>query len=193
MGGKSGSEVAYQPDNTPQFDFASMMGAMGGMNVPSGPSAEELNAQAEEREEERRVTQGLNDRDSLYSEYLDAGGAATDYINNLITDERSNADLLGIDYNITDEEKQGRIDNYFASIWGEGSQTSLESSFSEFGDPEGFDGFLYNRGDSEEAASGPEETNQTVSEGQQPSQSGTTILTESSLLAEEDETSILGG
>jgi len=193
MGGKSGGdEAAFVPNNEPQFDFASMMAGMGEMSAPTGPSADEINADAEARTEENRVTQGLNDRDSLYSEYLDAGGAATDYINNLINDERSNANLLGIEYAVDDVSKQSRIDNYFASIWGEGSQTNLQNMFDEFGDPEGFEGFQFNRGESSEADASAASTEQTASEGQAPSQATGTIST--SLLDEEDQaTSILGG
>ena len=191
MGGKSDNEVAYQPNNEPQFDFASMMGAMGEMSVPSGPSAESIQADADARAEEDRVTKGLNDRDALYSEYLDAGGAATDYINNQINSERSNANLLGIEYNIDDATKQGRIDNYFASIWGEGAQGDLENLFTEFGNPEGFEAFQFNRGDSSAADAGPGDPAEEASAGQALRPTGT--ITTSLLEEEEPATSILGG
>ena len=192
MGGKSGGEeVAFQPNNEPEFDFASMMAGMGEMSAPTGPSAEEINAQAEERAEEDRLTKGLNDRDTMYSDYLDAGSAATDYINNVINDERANADLLGIEYNVDDASKQGRIDNYFASIWGEGAQSELEAAFTEFGNPEGFESFQFTRGEAGEADAGPTDTEKTASTGYTPASESGTLVT--SLLEEEDEVSILGG
>ena len=148
MGGKSSAQpVSTAPPPAPNIDYGALMASMAIPQAPSGPSAEEINAKAQEREDKRLKTEGLNSRDSLYSEYLDAGGAATDYVNNLIKGEQANADLLGIEYNITDESKQARIDDQFASIWGEGAQTELEALFTEWGNPEGFEAFLYNRGD----------------------------------------------
>ena len=64
-----------------------------------------------------------------------------------IADEMAQAKLSGVDYDITDEQKQQRINNYFATIWGEGDQSRLESLIGEWGNPEGFEGFTVTRGD----------------------------------------------
>lgn len=98
-------------------------------------------------EEERRRIEGENRRDSLYSNYLDAAGSATDYVNTEISRELANAQLLGIDYDITDEAKSTRINDYFATIWGEGQQSQLEALMGEWGNPKGFEGFTIVRGD----------------------------------------------
>jgi len=99
---------------------------------------------------------GEQQRDQLYSDYLNAASTATDFINSEIAREQSNASLLGIDYSITDEGKTDRISNYFASIWGEGDQSQLEGLFSLWGNPAGFSGFDLERGDAAGFA-GPKE------------------------------------
>ena len=137
----------------------------------------------EEMEAERRRIEGENRRDALYSDYLDAAGVATDFINSQIASEQSNAALLGIDYDITDEQKSARISNYFAGIWGEGQQNQLEALMSEWGNPQGFEGFTIERGDADLAEGGPEgeEDQVAVGEGLRPR----TVL--------EDEEQVLGG
>jgi hypothetical protein len=119
--------------------------------VSTGPSYEQQQAdqQAEydRRMEEQRVAQGRADTNAAYSDYLSAANSATDYINTEITKQQANADLLGIDFSITDEQKQERINNYFATIWDEGKQNTLDSLRGQFGDPDGFGGFSVVRGD----------------------------------------------
>jgi len=107
---------------------------------PEGPSYEEQLA------EQQRI-QGTQNRDTLFSKYMDAASAATDYVNGEIKREQANAKLLGIDYNISDEQKKTRINNYFATLWGEGQQSQLEALMNKWGNPEGFTGFDIVRGD----------------------------------------------
>jgi len=90
-------------------------------------------------------TQGLNNRDSAYTSYYDAADKATSHVNGLISEERSNAALLGIDYNITDEQKSTRINSYFSDIWSQSNQDSLDQLTLDFGAPEGFEGFSVTR------------------------------------------------
>lgn len=104
-------------------------------------------AAAEQAKKEAARTAGLNSRDALYSEYMNAAGTAVDFVNQQIRDEMANSKLLGIDYGITDEQKSQRISDYFASLWGEGQQAKLEGLFNEWGQPEGFEGFNIARGD----------------------------------------------
>ena len=47
---------------------------------------------------------------------------------------------MGVDFNVTDEQKASRISDYFATLWGEGSERQLESLIKEWGSPEGFSG-----------------------------------------------------
>lgn len=109
--------------------------------------------------------QGLNDRDSAYTNYLDAAGTAADYVTGEIAKEQSNANLLGVDYNITDEQKATRINDYFATLWGEGDQLDLENLMGTWGNPDGFTEFSVTRGDASvyEGRETPEETLSTSS------------------------------
>jgi len=114
---------------------------------PPAAATEDYAAQLEGRRQADLKTQGENNRDNLYADYMTAAGSATDYINNEITNERANARLMGVDYKLTDTGKADRISNYFASIWGEGDQTKLEGLFSKWGKPKGFTDFAITRGD----------------------------------------------
>ncbi len=133
------------------YDF--FADAMKGMHAPSGGGVDfEAQMQAQQdmlaqQEAERRRIEGENQRDALYGSYMDAAGTATDYINQQVTEERANARLLGIDYQLDDEMKGQRISDYFASIWGEGQQQQLEALMGEWGNPKGFSGFAVTRGD----------------------------------------------
>jgi len=122
-----------------------------------------------QQEADRRRIEGENRRDSLYSAYMDAAGAATDYVNSEIAREMSNAALIGVDYSLDDEMKSQRINDYFATIWGEGEQSSLEALMGEFGNPKGFGGFSITRGDGTKYAGteGGEES-KAVSGGMRP-------------------------
>ena len=144
MGKKSAPEpqpvVPQKPFEMPTFempDFSAMMPEP----QPQGPSFEEQQAALE-------LQQKTSRRDSLFADRMDAAGTATDYITQLVAQEQSNAALMGLDYEITDEQKTNRINNYFASIWGEGSESELTALMSEVGNPDGFEEFLVTRGDS---------------------------------------------
>ncbi len=113
--------------------------------IPEGPSYEDqLAAQKEQY--------GIQQRDQLFSTYLDAANAAADFVNAEIEDEIANARLIGVDYNITDEQRQQRINDYFATLWGEGQQQQLEGYIKDYGTPEGFEGFTITRGNAENYA-----------------------------------------
>lgn len=135
--------------------FGEMMGGFEGGFEPSGPSYEEQMEMA-------RIERGKAKRDAGYTAYMDASSAATDYVNSEINKEISNANLLGIHYDITDEMKQARIENYFASIWGEGEDAEVRALVEEFGEPTGFEGWFLNRGDASLAEGGETEGDETV-------------------------------
>ena len=112
------------------------------MPTYEGPSYEEQLAMQQEQ-------MGKQERDELYSGYLTAVEQATGYVNSQIEQEMANANLLGIDYDITDEQKRQRISDYFATIWGAGDQARLEELMGTYGNPEGFTDWLVIRGNPE--------------------------------------------
>lgn len=101
---------------------------------------------------EQRDTANTSRRDTLFSGYMTAAESAVDYINNQINEERSNAALLGIDYQLTDEMKQQRINKYFDSLWGAGDELELDNLIKDYGNPTGFDGTWTIRRTTDEAA-----------------------------------------
>ncbi len=151
--------------------FAGMFEGAGAGGTSSGPSYADQMAQQqaeyEQRLAEQRRAEGIAKRDSMYGNYLTAAGSATDYVNSQIDKERSNAALLGIDYNLDDAKKAERISNYFATVWGEGDQTQLEQAMSEWGNPSGFTDWTITRGDASahQSADGGEETLVGTSQG----------------------------
>jgi len=106
----------------------------------------EAEERAEAKAEENRIKQGGKDLQSAFGGYMDASMEATDYVNNLIGQERSNAALLGINFNITDEQKAQRISDRFATIYGEDAWRQMQNLNDEFGDPENPLEFLIERG-----------------------------------------------
>lgn len=84
--------------------------------------------------------------DTLYGNYLSAGEQATDYVNEQIKQEKSRANLLNIEYDITEEEKASRISNQFANLWTSTDDQALRNLVDTWGEPLGFGGFTYNRG-----------------------------------------------
>lgn len=163
--------------------FAALMhGASGGSH--SSASAEsssyadalaQQEASMAQAEEDARRAAGIAERDQLFGSYMDAASSATDFIGSEIDRERSNARLLGIDYTMTDEIKSTRINDYFASIWGEGEQGRLDALMGEWGNPQGFSGYTVTRGDGSKYA-GTEGSEEEISktQGQRPA----TIVTE---------------
>lgn len=183
MAGGSAAKQAHEP----AFHFPEF----GGFHMPhspSGPSYEDQLAQQQAMMDKSQADaariQGENQRDQLYSAYMDAAGSATDFINSEIEREQSNARLLGIDYSIDDEMKSQRISDYFASVWGEGEQSQLEAMMGKWGNPQGFSGFTITRGDASKYA-GKEGSEKEVgtSVGQKPKPT----------LATDEEEDTLGG
>lgn len=90
--------------------------------------------------------EGIRDRDAGFSSYLEAGNLASDFVDTELAQERSNAALLGIDFNFTQEQRQGRISDKFGQIWSEENQEELDALFTEFGAAEGFTNWSFQRG-----------------------------------------------
>jgi hypothetical protein len=142
-------------------------------------------AEAQKQQEALLRERGESDRDQLYSGYMDAANSATDNVNSEIADESSNARLLGVEYDITDDQKQQRIGDYFATLWGEGQQSQLEGLMDKWGKPKGFEGFSVARGDGSkyEGKKKGEKKSVSQSKGVKPK----------IILDEEDNADMLGG
>jgi hypothetical protein len=130
----------------------SMMEAMAGMMAPMEmgammPESASINEDYLANQEEQKKAEGISRRDELYADYLDSVDKATNYVNDQIEQEKANADLLGVQYNMDDSIKNQRISDYFASIWGSGQQGELEKLMTDWGNPEGFEDWLVVRGD----------------------------------------------
>lgn len=138
------SELMTPPEAPPSPNMPPPPGGGGGGG--GGPDPYGLWKDEQDRlREEARVAAGVEDRDFLYSNYLDAATAATDYVGTRVAKERSNAALMGIEYDITAEDQQRQVQDYFTSIWAEENQTNLQDLMTEFGDPEGFERFELER------------------------------------------------
>lgn len=74
-------------------------------------------------------------RDQAIVDYTEALRYATDTVNSMISQERQNALLMGVDYNITDESKTQRISNQLATDdrWTSSMQTDLDQLIADYG------------------------------------------------------------
>lgn len=113
---------------------------------PLGELFNEETERVKREQEEALRKMKIGQRDTMLAERLGYEENAIDYINSQIAQERSNAALFGIDYNMDDDIKQGRINDYFATMWTEQQENDLGAMLTEFGNPEGFSGFTATRG-----------------------------------------------
>jgi len=88
--------------------------------------------QAEYQEQQRRA-EGTRQLDEMFGSRLNAANKAISETNASINDELAHAATRGIDYTITPEQKQERIDNAFAAYWAEGDEANYNTFLSEFG------------------------------------------------------------
>ena len=119
------------PQVDPMQAFMEMFAAPVGGGGNHKPSASPEDRARIAQEEATKVT-GQNDLSALYGEYVKASGAATDYVNQQISDERSNAAVLGVDYNMTDQAKTTRITDYLGTLFSD--YEKLQQLEKDFGD-----------------------------------------------------------
>jgi len=172
-----------QPESPSPFEMYSEQ--MASQSKQLAQAQAQAAAEAQEQQEALLRERGESDRDQLYSGYMDAANSATDNVNSEIADESSNARLLGVEYDITDDQKQQRIGDHFATLWGEGQQSQLEGLMDKWGEPEGFEGFSVARGDGSkyEGKKKGEKKSVSQSKGVKPK----------IILDEEDDADMLGG
>lgn len=172
-----------QPESPSPFEMYSEQ--MASQSKQLAQAQAQAAAEAQKQQEALLRERGESDRDQLYSGYMDAANSATDNVNSEIADESSNARLLGVEYDITDDQKQQRIGDYFATLWGEGQQSQLEGLMDKWGKPKGFEGFSVARGDGSkyEGKKKGEKKSVSQSKGVKPK----------IILDEEDDADMLGG
>jgi len=172
-----------QPESPSPFEMYSEQ--MASQSKQLAEAQAQAAAEAQKQQEALLRERGESDRDQLYSGYMDAANSATDNVNSEIADESSNARLLGVEYDITDDQKQQRIGDYFATLWGEGQQSQLEGLMDKWGKPKGFEGFSVARGDGSkyEGKKKGEKKSVSQSKGVKPK----------IILDEEDDADMLGG
>jgi hypothetical protein len=172
-----------QPESPSPFEMYSEQ--MASQSKQLAEAQAQAAAEAKKQQEALLRERGESDRDQLYSGYMDAANSAADNVNSEIADESSNARLLGVEYDITDDQKQQRIGDYFATLWGEGQQSQLEGLMDKWGKPKGFEGFSVARGDGSkyEGKKKGEKKSVSQSKGVKPK----------IILDEEDDADMLGG
>jgi len=82
----------------------------------------------------RTIADASNDRNKAISEYATALGSATDFVNENVNAERSNAALMGVEYNITQEVKDDRVGNALKDFgWDAAKQEGLQGLLGKWG------------------------------------------------------------
>jgi len=109
-------------------------------------------AQQEAAAAEAEKAAGIKNRDKLYGEYIKAAEATIDDVDGQIARERSNSALMGIHYDMNDEIRAQRLQNYFTEIWAEENQTQLDELIGKWGEPKGFDGYILTRAEEQPEA-----------------------------------------
>ncbi len=98
---------------------------------------ERLFSQDQQSAEDEARAKAIADRDSQYQTRNQAISDATSQVEQQIQDERSRAQLLGTDYEVTAEQRQERINSAFASLWNQEQENALISLRDQYGAPGG--------------------------------------------------------
>lgn len=84
-------------------------------------------------ETETKRAQGVAELDNLFSSRLDAASKAISDTETTMNDELAHAAARGIDYAVTPEQKQERINNAFSAYWSEGQEAQYTDYMSQYG------------------------------------------------------------
>lgn len=100
---------------------------------------------------------GLSAVNEAYGTYQGAGRRATTEVEQAIRREQTNANLLGVDYEATDEMRQKRISDQFAKYWTPEDQGRLDTLTGKYGygDIDPNENPQYTIGDAGQAAESP--------------------------------------
>lgn len=112
-------------------------------NMPPAPDYAAMYAQIQ-ADAERAA--GIRDMNALYGLRSQASTDALAFVESDINTKKGRANLMGVDYDISDEERDQRVSDYFASIWSEANEFRMKELMDQWGDPAGFSGFAVKRG-----------------------------------------------
>jgi hypothetical protein len=94
-----------------------------------------LEAERRQQEAERRRTTNYAQIDDLWGARGSAVESAIADVDRAIRAEQDQAALVGLDYTMTDEQRQQRVSNLFAEYWSEENENRLLGLANQFGDP----------------------------------------------------------
>lgn len=84
-------------------------------------------------ESEMKKAKGEAQLDDLFSSRLDAASKAISDTETTMNDELAHAAARGIDYAVTPEQKQERINNAFSAYWSEGQEAQYTDYMGQYG------------------------------------------------------------
>ena len=105
-------------------------GAFGGFDQAA------FDAEQQRMQQEQIRMQDLANLDTLWGSRMDAADRAISDVVGQIDREESNARQSGLDYEITDEQRQQRVNNMFASYWTGEDENRLGGLTKKYGNPE---------------------------------------------------------
>lgn len=98
--------------------------------------AARLKKEAEEREATRRREKAYDDIELLTTSRLEAEETAISSVDQELAQEQSQAELRGVDFNVTEEQRMARIQSRFDEFWDVRYETELSDLVGQFGGAE---------------------------------------------------------
>lgn len=97
---------------------------------------EKAQKEAEERQRTQKREQAYSDIETLFVSRLEAEETAISSVDKEIAEEQAHADLRGVDFEITEEQRLTRIQERFEEFWDVRYETELSDLMSRYGGPE---------------------------------------------------------
>lgn len=104
--------------------------AMPEFAMPAIPDYAAMQAEAQAKAEAKQASQKVDD---LYRSKFSAAHSAIDKVDAQLAEEMSYAKVGGADYSYTPEQRKERINNVFATLWGEEDESRLSSLEKQYG------------------------------------------------------------
>ena len=93
-------------------------------------------AMMEEQQRHNRIFADRALTDQLWSERQNAVNSVISEVDRRLSSETVRADLLGRDFEITEESRKQRINELFSEIWTESNENQLDTLVRKYGNPE---------------------------------------------------------